>query len=1071
MYRDLVYSTAELVSRDLPPAALLAGAVALGKAFFCASSLEIHLRDADFARGADGTSFPDTQRRVDEGVAEVLRTGAIVHAADARSMHVPLRFGGDARGVISIARTAGAPLDDLDASLFEKWALLLAVRIHELHLCAANARLEVLAGIDGLTGIHNRRAFGEMLTQVWPRVAASGTSLAIAMIDVDFFKSYNDKYGHVAGDACLKQIAQTLSAMLRDGDFLGRYGGEEFVVLFETTSLACAIELGERLRESIYELGIPHVGSCLGRVTASVGVAASRCAAREDASDLLGRADAALYGAKERGRNRVVADSYVSASSAALPQHDVRGNLPTSISSFCGRTDDVQRVRTALSGSRLVTVTGFGGVGKTRLALEVAARVAGGYPDGAWFVDLSGTRDADVIPALVATALGLRDAAGPCPVAALGERFREKTALLVLDNCEHLKAACADFTTTVLRQWPTVRILATSREPLDTADEAVVGLLPFAVPPDEKLSVAEAARLPAVALFVDRARAVTAFELSENNLAAVLDLCRRVDGIALGIELAAVRLKTLSLEQLCSRLDRRFGLLARKGTGSARQQTLRALIDWSFDLLAPSERRLFTRLGIFAGSFTLEAATAICSDDETGSVLDTLDALVDKSLVVVETRPHGEHTFRLFASIRSYVRDLLVTLKELGALEARHCAYYRTVAAAVARERPGPRWLTALGPLEYAGEDLRAALEATLGAGRDVTAGADLATMLADYWQRHGLAREGRAWLECALRREDAQYEPLLRARVRLALLDLHQMGEEREGMPLALDAMAAVAAAGKDVGLSARASFHLGKIHCNLGNVPDASKHLHATLTDAESVGDMHTLARALNMEGIVAMRRGDYESAFASFARCERLAARINRAYLEVMASGNLAELAREQGRCQDAIDLAKRALAIAEREADRASAAWLLCGLGTSFLTGGDTESAVSFTRDGIRMAFEVEDEWQALNGIDTYARIAFERRESDVAGLLLGYVDARLGALGVPRQPPDERNMLELAACLRSTLGGHAFEMRLRDGGKLAREAVRRLIEARGSDLPAAGGSKPLDVERPLTLASA
>ncbi len=745
LYRDLVYSTAELVSRDLPVDDLLERAVDLGKTFFNAASLEIRLHEPD-PRQDLNVSVPRSPRsQGDEAVIEVLRGGAAVRAADALSIYAPIRFGSEVRGVISIARCDGVVFDELDASLFEKWALLLAVRIQELHLAAANARLQVLAGIDGLTGIANRRTFSELLGAAWDRSIARGSPLAIAMIDVDFFKLFNDKYGHVAGDTCLKQIAQTISTSLRVDDVLGRYGGEEFAVFFEAASLEAAIEIAERVRENIVQLGIPHVGSRLGRVTASVGIAAAIPQVDAEPSALLERADAALYSAKERGRNRVVAEAYVSASSAALPRREVRGNLPTSVSSFCGRRNDAGRIGSALAESRLATLTGFGGVGKTRLAVEVAHELAGSYRDGAWFIDLAGTRDPEVIVGLVASTLGLKDPAAAGSAAALGERCRDKVLLLVLDNCEHLKKACVVFATTVLRAAPGMRILATSRESLEAPEELVVPLAPFVVPPDAKLSASEALRLPAIRLFVDRARAVTAFELDDDKVAAVIDLCRRVDGLPLGIELAAARLKMLSLDQLRGKVEQHLAVLGRRGSGAiARQQTLGALIDWSYDLLSSEERTVFRRLGIFAGSFTFEAASAVCADDDGGSsVLDALDALVDKSLLVVEARRQGARTFRFFESIRSYARDRLFTEDEVESVEGHHRAYYLGAATTAAAVRATPQWLTALQPLEYAADDLHAVLDSTLGSGRDLAWGADLAAKLVGYWRWCGMWLEG----------------------------------------------------------------------------------------------------------------------------------------------------------------------------------------------------------------------------------------------------------------------------------------------------------------------------------------
>jgi len=1050
MYRDLVYGTAELVSRDLPVAELLQRAVELGKEFFNASSLEIRLRDADLG---DGSLRSDARISFDEAAALVLHTGIGIHAAGTTSMHVPIRFGSDVRGVISIASAPGATFDELDASLFEKWALLLAVRIHELHLCVANARLEVLAGIDGLTGIHNRRAFGELLTHAWQRAAQSGTSLAIAMIDVDFFKSYNDKYGHGGGDACLKQIAQTIGLSLRTGDVLGRYGGEEFAVFFEAASLDLAIEVSERLRENIFALGTPHLGSRLGRVTASIGVAAVVPRAHDDPTSLLERADAALYDAKASGRNRVVAESYVSESNIALPRHDVRNNLPTPASSFCARQEDAQRLRAALDQARLVTLAGFGGVGKTRLALEAANELIASFRDGVWFVDLAGTRDPEVIPALVAALLDVRDPAASIDGAALAERCRHKSLLLVLDNCEHLKRDCAAFATTLLRGALQVRILATSREPLDAADELVVLLAPFPLPEGGPLTAVEALRNPAIRLFVDRARAVTPFELRDENVPAVVDLCRRVDGIALGIELAAARLKMLSLEQLRGKLDRRFEMLGRKGSSTAaRQQTLRALIDWSYELLSPAERTLLRRLGIFAGSFTFEAASAVCGDDDPdGDVLDALDALVDKSLLVVETRSQEQRTFRFFESIRSYARDRLAAIGEFDDIALRHRDYYLGVAATAHARRSTSEWLEALRPLEFAANDVRAVLESTLGCGRERAVGADLAAMLIDYWQVHGAAREARAWLECALRSTDAGFSADLLARVRLTLLDLLTMGEARAGLELATELAEAIRL-GADPNLKAAVSFHLGHIHFSLGDLELARTYLEAARRESDACEDPLTLARASNLMGAVSTLSGDDANATAFFTGSEQMFHRLGRTARAVVPLGNLAEYACQRGRYDEAIDVAKRALAIAECCGDRSATAWLLANLGCYYLAAHDTDSAASFTLDALRIAVDLDDEWQSMGCCDTYARIVYERGEPDTAALLLGHADERLAELRLPRQPADHKRMDQLRAALRATLGLERTELRLAEGRGFSSAAMLALVDSGFTNLP-------------------
>ncbi len=1046
-YRDLVYGTAELVSRNVPPAELLTHVCELGKRFFSAASVSIALRSFDSR--ADGAVLTRSAFRddLDERAVEVLRTGQSTRSDDGSVMHVPMRFGSEVQGVVCVCADPAMRYDDVDASLLEKWAMLLAVRFQEIQLSEANARLEVLAGIDGLTGIHNRRAFGDMLTHAWERARQSATAVSVAMIDVDFFKAYNDNYGHVAGDVCLKQIAQTISQALRVGDVLGRYGGEEFDVLIEGASRDVAIRVAERLRESIFALGVPHLGARLGRVTASVGVADIVPTAAMEPTELLQRADEALYSAKAQGRNRVVAGSYVSGSSVALPRYDVRNNLPTPVSSFCGRQEDVAAVHARLAESRLVTLVGFGGVGKTRLALEIAHELVGTFRDGVWFVDLAGTTDGDVVPGLVAAALEIRDPAASCSDAELVERCRHKQLLLILDNCEHLKKQCAAFAGLLLRATHDVHILATSREPLGIAEELVAPLAPLALPAEAPATAEAALQYPAVRLFVDRAKAVTSFTLSDAGVPAVIDICRRVDGIALAIELAAARLKMLTVEQLRGKLDRRFSVLSRKGSNVAqRQQTLRALIDWSFDLLLEEERRLFRRLGFFAGSFTYEAAAAICGDDDAeGIVLDTLQALVDKSLLIVETRRDGQYTFRFFESIRSYAYERLESAGETRMIAARHWKYYRDAAAAAEAARTTGDWLAALRPLEYAVDEIRASLEWAIGREEDLQAGAEFAAMLPDFWQLCYAPREGRVWLNCALKRGDHLYPPALRARVRLALLDMMPThGDAHLALALASEALELLKDAG-DERLSAEALGFLGKAKFAFGDLDAAWACVQEAQLANERVGNLLAYGSALNYLGAISSLRDEPEPAGQYYAQCVKVYQRINRERRAVAPLGNMADDAFEAGAHDEAIALAKRALAIAERNKDRPTTAWLLANLGTYFVALGDLDSGSSFLRDALPMTLEVEDEWLLANCCDCFARIAFERGDPETAAHLLGYAEQRLVTLGQPRQPAEQKVIATFMERLRDVLGSEPLGRALAYGRAMSRDAMLAEIE--------------------------
>lgn len=316
---------------------------------------------------------------------------------------------------------------------------------------------------------------------------------------------------------------------------------------------------------------------------------------------------------------------------------DIR--LPLPLTSFIGREREIATVRGLLEQTRLLTLTGAGGSGKSRLALEVVRQVASEFPHGVGWVELAALSNPDLVPQQVAAALGLREEGGRSRIEALLEWLRDRSLLLVLDNCEHLVDACATLADTLLRGCPGLKVLATSREALAVAGERAWLVPPLSLPAAEPASARERAEAEAVQLFVERAQAVLpTFELTDANAAAVAEICRRLDGIPLALELAAARVKVLSPEQIRDRLGDAFRLLTSGGrTALPRHRTLRAAIDWSYDLLEEPKQLLLQRLSVFSGGFTIEAAEAVCAGGpiESWEVLDLLAQLVDRSLVVM----------------------------------------------------------------------------------------------------------------------------------------------------------------------------------------------------------------------------------------------------------------------------------------------------------------------------------------------------------------------------------------------------------------------------------------------------
>src|SRR5215510_727296 len=369
------------------------------------------------------------------------------------------------------------------------------------------------------------------------------------------------------------------------------------------------------------------------------------------------------------------------------PGAPITGNLPAELTSFVGRRGELAEVRRLLAGSRLVTLTGVGGVGKTRLALRAAAGLARAFPGGEWLVRLDQLRDEALVAQAVAGALGLQDRGGYAPAAALADYLAGRRLLLVLDNCEHLVDAVAELADLLLRAVAGLRVLATSRESLTIDGESVLPVPPLPVPPPgRRLTAAELTRFPAVGLFAERAaQVVPGFAVTEANAAAVAGICRRLEGLPLAIELAAAWLPVLSPEQIDARLGDRLGLLTRGGrTQPARQQTLRASIEWSYELCSQAERLLWTRLSVFAGGFELDAAEGICADHRLASdeALELLAALADKSILIAALG-EGVARYRLPETLREFGQERLQESGEYTAMRRRHRDWYEQLARRV----------------------------------------------------------------------------------------------------------------------------------------------------------------------------------------------------------------------------------------------------------------------------------------------------------------------------------------------------------------------------------------------------
>jgi predicted ATPase/DNA-binding XRE family transcriptional regulator len=721
---------------------------------------------------------------------------------------------------------------------------------------------------------------------------------------------------------------------------------------------------------------------------------------------------------------------------APAPPDPAATNLPLTLTSFIGRAAELAEVRRLLGTTRLLTLTGAGGVGKTRLALAAAQTVRADYPDGVWLVELAALTDPALVTPAVAAALGVREQPDRPLLTTLTAALAARRLLLALDNCEHLLAACAPLVDALLRAGPGLRVLATSREALGVPGEVAWRVPSLALPePLAAAGGADTAALPraeAVRLFVERARAARPdFALTHGNAAAVAEVCRRLDGIPLAIELAAARVSLLTVEQIAARLDDRFRLLTGGGrTAPSRQQTLRATSDWSHDLLTEPERALFRRLAVFAGGWTLEVAETVCSMQQAvgsgssalpsqlptayrllpaGDVLDLLGRLVDKSLVLVDQQG-GEVRYRLHETMRQYAAERLQEAGELATARRRHAAWSLALAERAEPELEGADQLAWFARLDAEHDNLRAALAWSLE--ENPQAGLRLAGGLWPFWRVRAHFTEGERWLDSLLARAPEPTAPRAKALLGAALLSeqartgatrarleealplcralgdrrllalalrelgflLSEYGPNARGQALLEEGLALARADGDERGLGA-SLFMLAGAAARDGDHARARALGEASLPVLRRVGDRWMLSRALSFLGIVALRAGDCARARAFWEEALPLAQEAGAPNLMAMLRVRLGWAALWQGDTVRAEVEYEAARTLAQRHAVGARLADALAGLGRVAQVRGDGGRATALLTEGLALHAErgaVDGVGEAQYGLGLAAR---------------------------------------------------------------------------------------------------
>ena len=532
-------------------------------------------------------------------------------------------------------------------------------------------------------------------------------------------------------------------------------------------------------------------------------------------------------------------------------------NLPQQATRFIGRERELAELNRLLARTRLLTLTGSGGCGKTRLSLHVAADSLERFPDGAWLLELALLADPGLVAQTMATVLGLKEEPGKPIVQTLTEHLKDKRLLLLLDNCEHLLDGCARLVDMLLRECPQVKILASSREALGMGGEQAYRVPSLSLPdPKQTHTPASVAPFEAVQLFTDRALLVRPdFKVTNENASTLASICSRLDGIPLAIELAAARVRSLSVEEINSKLDERFRLLTGGSrTALPRQQTLRSLIDWSYDLLQEPEKRLLQRLSVFAGGWTLEAAEQVCAGDgvEDRDALDLLTSLADKSLVVVE-QSDGHSRYRLLETVRQYARERLVESGGGEAVRVRHRDYFLTLAEQAEPKLVGAQQAEWLRRLDEEHENLRAALEWSLAEVQS-GAGLRLCGALYRFWWARGYLSEGRKWCARVLAMEGAAGRTLERPKALhgAGALAYHQ-GDYLAARALGEESLAIRRQLGDWKGIAASLN-NLGMVACDQADYPAARALAQESLAISRELGNRVGIANSLNNLGNVA-------------------------------------------------------------------------------------------------------------------------------------------------------------------------------------------------------------------------
>lgn len=716
-------------------------------------------------------------------------------------------------------------------------------------------------------------------------------------------------------------------------------------------------------------------------------------------------------------------------------------NLPQQISTFIGREKEMAEARRLLATSRLVTLVGAGGIGKTRLSLQVGAEVLDGFADGVWLVELASLTDARLVPQVVATVLGVKEEAARPVRDALADFVKDRTLLLILDNCEHVGDACAQLVNDLLQSGRDLKVLATSRERLRVGGEQSY-VLPALSLPDMARGIDAVAQSEAVQLFVERARRQQpSFALTVERAPAVAQICNALDGIPLALELAAARTRLLSVQEISARIVDRFRLLGRGvRTALPRHQTLRAVIDWSHDLLSAEEQTVFRRLAVFAGGFTLDAAEKVCAGDSGPKyeTIESLGALADKSLVSVDEGADVTR-YRMLETVRQYAADRLDEAGDAGRWRDAHLEHFVALAEEADSHLVGARQDAWLDRLEMEHDNLRAALDWSNQRPARGGAGLRLAAALCQFWQVRGYQREGRERLAAQLRRPANEQD--LRARAKAlagAGLLAWQQNDYQAARSSFQESLEHHGSIGNRLGVATSLS-HLGLIARDQGDYQAARALQEESLAIRRQEGSQWAVAASLTNLGIIADDCGDYAAARALHEESLAVWREVHDWGRIAMSLTNLGVLAGKQGDYPVARAFLEESVQRYRELNDREGIAYALLNLGSVAEDEDDYPGARALHGESLAIAREVGNRRCIASALEGLANAISKTIGPTQAARTWGAAERLRENVGAPLAPSERTRYDQQVADARNKLGDDAqFALAWNDGRAMSLE---------------------------------